>query len=136
MKSQIDGDEELAKSLQSQFDSEAGQFDVTEDYGKSSSNPVLLDRDSIQEDSPIASVNTTNKTAADLKCPVEKLAQVTSCEDLLRSLGSAVDDSDQFFLVVRRGSSFQRQLKIWQWESRKSSLEKNLESTLSRGRWD
>ena len=35
--------------------------------------------------------------------------------------GNSVDESDQFFLVVRRGSSFQRQLKIWQRESKRSS---------------
>ena len=55
--------------------------------------------------------------------PEEKLAQFTSREDLLRSLWSSVDEFDQFFLVVRRGSSFQRQLKIWQRESKRSSPE-------------
>ena len=125
MKSQIEGDEELAKILQSQLDSEAGQFDVTED-NISLLNPIISDCASIQEDSPVASMNTSYKTAAELKCAEEKPTQFTSCEDLLRSLSSTVDESDQFFLVVRRGSSFQRQLKIWQRESRKSSPEKIL----------
>ena len=60
------------------------------------------------------------------KCPEEKPAQFTSKEDLLRSLGTSVDEFDQLFLVVRRGSSFQRQLKIWQHESKRSSPEKVL----------
>ena len=67
-------------------------------------------------------VAVSNKTTVP-KCPEEKLAQFTSREDLLRSLGSSVDEFDQFFLVVRRGSSFQRQLKIWQRESKRSSPE-------------
>lgn len=60
------------------------------------------------------------------KCPEEKPAQFTCREDLLRSLANSVDEFDQFFLVVRRGSSFQRQLKIWQRESKRNSPEKVL----------
>lgn len=127
-KSKIDGDEELAKSLQLEFDQETGQFDVTIDDSKSAPNPTS-GHVSIQEDSPMPSIGTiaamTNTTTVPT-FPEEKLTQFTSIEQLLRSLGSSVDESDQFFLVVRRGSSFQRQLKIWQRESKKSSPEKIL----------
>ena len=64
------------------------------------------------------------------KCPEEKPSQFTSREDLLSSLGNSVDEFDQFFLVVRRGSSFQRQLKIWQRESKRSSPERSCGFTL------
>lgn len=127
-KTEIDGDEELAKSLQFEFDQEAGHFDSGIDDSKSASNPTS-GHVSIQEDSPMLSIGPvaamTNTTTVP-KFPEEKLTQFTSIEQLLRSLGSSVDESDQFFLVVRRGSSFQRQLKIWQRESKKSSPAKLL----------
>ena len=115
-KSELDRDDELAKSLQFKFDREAAQFDVTiAGEEKCATNPTSHGCDSIQEDSSMLSAETivavSNKTTVP-KCPEEKLAQFTSREDLLRSLGSSVDEFDQFFLVVRRGSSFQRQLKI------------------------
>ena len=129
-KSEINRDEELAKSLQLKFDQEAGQFDVTiAGEVKCAPSPTRHGCDSIQEDSPVLSAETVvavDNTATVPKCPEEKLTQFTSSEDLLRSLGNSVDESDLFFLVVRRGSSFQRQLKIWQRESKRSSPEKVL----------
>lgn len=129
-KSEIDRDEELAKTLQLKFDREAGQFDVTiAGEEKCAPNPISHGCDSIQEDLPMLSAETivaVSNTTTVRKCPEEKPAQFTSREDLLRSLGNSVDEFDQFFLVVRRGSSFQRQLKIWQHESKRSSPEKVL----------
>ena len=126
-KSELDRDDELAKSLQFKFDREAGQFDVTiAGEEKCATNPTSHGCDSIQEDSSMLSAETivaVSNTTTVPKCPEEKLAQFTSREDLLRSLWSSVDEFDQFFLVVRRGSSFQRQLKIWQRESKRSSPE-------------
>ena len=109
-KTEIDGDEELAKSLQLEFDQEAGHFDVTIDDSKSTPDPTS-GHISIQEDSPMPSIGTiaamTNTTTVP-NLPEEKPTQFTSIEKLLRSLGSSVDESDQFFLVVRRGSSLFR----------------------------
>ena len=125
-RSEIDRDEELAKSLQLKFEQEAGQFDVT--IAGEAKCATRHGCDGIQEDSPMLSAETTlavDNTTTAPKCPEEKLTQFTSSEDLLRSLGNSVDESDQFFLVVRRGSSFQRQLKIWQRESKRSSPEKS-----------
>jgi len=129
-KSEIDRDEELAKSLQLKFDQEAGQFDVTiAGEGKCAANPTSHGCDSIQEDSPMLTAETivaVDNTTTVPNCPEQKVTPFTSSEDLLRSLGNSVDESDQFFLVVRRGSSFQRQVKIWQRESKRSSPEKVL----------
>lgn len=129
-KSEIDRDEELAKSLQLKFDQEAGQFDVTiAGEGKCAANPTSYGCDSIQENSPMLSAETivaVDNTTTVPNCPEQKVTAFTSSGDLLRSLGNSVDESDQFFLVVRRGSSFQRQVKIWQRESKRSFPEKVL----------
>ena len=105
-RSEIDRDEELAKSLQVKFEQEAGQFDVTiAGEAKCAPSPTRHGCDGIQEDSPMLSAETTlavDNTTTAPKCPEEKLTQFTSSEDLLRSLGNSVDESDQVFLVVRR----------------------------------
>ena len=96
---------------------------------KCAPSPTRHSCDSIQEDSPMLSAETIvaiDNTTTVPKCPEEKLTHFSSSEDLLRSLGNSVDESDQFFLVVKRGSSFQRQLKIWHRESKRSSPEKVL----------
>ena len=88
------------------------------------SSEVTLDV-KIQENSSIPGTTATN-SAAEPVCNEKHPLLFLTCEDMLRSLASGLDDSDQFFIVVRRGSSFQRQLKIWQRESNKKSPEKML----------
>lgn len=97
------------------------------------SSEVTLDV-KIRENSSIPGTTATN-SAAEPVCNEKHPLLFLTCEDMLRSLASGLDDSDEFSIVVRRGSSFQRQLKIWQQESSKKSPEKNAESALCRGRW-
>lgn len=120
-KLQIKNDQELARKLQLELDKDvdAGEF---VDDGKrddkslpevaimSSSGEVSVDV-KILEDSSTPSTTATNSVAEPV-CNEKHLLLLLTCEDMLRSLVSGLDYSDQFFIVVRRGSSFQRQLKI------------------------
>lgn len=47
-------------------------------------------------------------------------------ESALKSLERRVDETDQFFLVVRRGAPLQRNLMLWQREAKKTTPEKVL----------
>ena len=134
-KLQIKNDEESARDLQFEFDKDinAGQFvDDGKRDGKSSPDVAITSSSSevsvdvkILEDSSIPCTTATNN-ATEPACHENHPILFLKCEDLLRSLASGLDDSDQFFLVIRRGSSLQRQLKIWKRESNRKSPEKFL----------
>ena len=138
-KLQIKNDEELARKLQLELDKDvdAGEFiDDGKRDGKSLPDVAIMSLSSevsvdvkFLEDSSIPSTTATNSSAEPV-CNEKHPLLFLTCEDMLRSLSSGLDDSDQFFIVVRRGSTFQRQLKIWQRESNKKSPEKNAESAL------
>ena len=133
-KLQIKNDEELAREL-FEFDKDikAGQFvDDGKHDGKSSPDVAIMSSSSevsvdvkILEDSSIPCTTSTN-SAAEPACHENHPILFLKCENLLRSLARALDDSDQFFLVIRKGSSLQRQLKIWKRESNRKSPEKFL----------
>ena len=59
----------------------------------------------VREDSPNPRTDTVHNTGAELhtECNQEIPTQFASCEDVLHTLVKAVDDSGQFFLVIRRG---------------------------------
>ena len=134
-KLQIKNDEESARKLQLGLDKDvdAGEFvDDGKRDGKSLPDVAIMLPSSevtvdvkIRENSSIPSTTAANR-AAEPVCNEKHPVLFLTCEDMLRSLASGLDDSDQFFIVVRRGSSFQRQLKIWQQESNKKSPEKML----------
>lgn len=132
-KLQIKNDEELATELQLELDKDvdAGEFvdDGKRDDKSLPDVAIVLPSSEVSvdvkilEDSSIPSTTATN-SAAEPVCNEKHPLLFLTCEDMLRSLASGLDDSDQFFIVVWRGSSFQRQLKIWQRESNKKSPKK------------
>lgn len=134
-KLQIKSDEESARKLQLELDKDvdAGEFvDDGKRNGKSLPDVAIMLPSSevtvdvkMRENSSIPSTTAANR-AAEPVCNEKHPLLFLTCEDMLRSLASGLDDSDQFFIVVRRRSSFQRQLKTWQQESNKKSPEKML----------
>ena len=96
-KTQIEADEVLARELQSQLDSQEGQLDDTVNDNTMTPN-LTSDHGNVPEDSPIGSISNTNNAVVEPKCTEEKPTQFVSCEDLLRSLKGAVDESNQIFL--------------------------------------
>jgi hypothetical protein len=58
---------------------------------------------------------------SDLKPVPEETKKYQSITDVVQALGKEVDQSQQFFFVIRRGSTLQRKLTIWQREARKKS---------------
>ena len=128
-KLQIKNDEESARKLQLELDKDVDAREFVDD-GKSLPDVAIMLPSSevtvdvkIRENSSIPSTSATN-SAAEPVCNEQHPLLFLTCEDMLRSFASGLDDSDKFFIVVRRGSSFQRQLKIWQHESNKKSPEK------------
>jgi hypothetical protein len=59
---------------------------------------------------------------ADSKETPEENRNYQNIVDIVKDLAEEVDQSEQFFFVIRRGSTLQRQLTIWQREARKKCL--------------
>ena len=120
----IKNDEELAKQLQSQYDIEVKE-EVIE----------VLD-DSVPE---LESVNNAEDLQGDKQDGVlpsqpvnmgeeennESLTE-SNLTDFIRVMAMKLDDSDQFFLVIRRNAKLSRKLSMWQREATKNSPEKTL----------
>ena len=104
---QLEHDEQLAVDLQNQFDLESS---------------VIPD--------PVVQANGSNQESKE----TEKLAteQFPDHCSVVNAMKRRVDNSGQFFIVVRRGSPFMRHLTLWQRESRRSTAEKVLRVHYSR----
>ena len=103
-------DENLARALQFQFDQE-----IEPATSKENQELQISINDSIKDASD---KNLDDKNEEQLKFPNYTAA--------IKTLKKKIDDSGQFYLVVRRGCPFLRQLSLWQREARKRSPEKAL----------
>lgn len=59
-------------------------------------------------------------------CTYEEQLKFPNYTAAIKTLKKKIDDSGQFYLVVRRSCPFLRQLSLWQREARKRSPEKAL----------
>jgi len=98
-----ESDEKLARELQDQFDMDMHDVDT------------INDNDNNDKENETARSSTT-KTENVMK----------DSESVLRSIGTKVDQSGQFFVTVRRGASFERTMSLWQRQSKRFSPEKVL----------
>lgn len=99
---QVESDEMLARQLQSELDN-------TEDTAPN------------DQSSP--EVNNGKDSIIDKSASQETVEKFDSCSGLISCLKEKVNSKDQFFVIVRRGSSLQRYLTIWQREANRNSPE-------------
>ena len=99
---QVESDEMLARQLQSELDN--------------SEDPAPYEESS-------SGVNNEQDSAVDKSANQEIVEKFDSCSDLISCLKKRVNCNDQFFIAVRRGSSLQLYLSIWQTEANRNSPE-------------
>ena len=99
---QVESDEMLARQLQSELDN--------------SEDPAPYEESS-------SGVNNEQDSVVDKSASQEIVEKFDSCSDLISCLKKRVNCNDQFFIAVRRGSSLQLYLSIWQTEANRNSPE-------------
>lgn len=110
---QIQQDEQLARELENQFNQEVLQDQqITENLVVQERIHSLVQQETAAEQS--TSGLSTNETI------------LTDHVSVIKELSTRVDNTGQFFMVVRRASSFTRRLNLWQRESKRTSPEKCL----------
>lgn len=110
---QIQQDEQLARELENQFNQEVLQDQqITENLVVQERIHSLVQQETAAEQS--TSGLSTNETI------------LTDHVSVIKELSTRVDNTGQFFMVVRRVSSFTRRLNLWQRESKRTSPEKCL----------
>ena len=119
---QLQNDEQLARELQDEFDQEissVASLDVDDTRE--------LHNEFDQEISDVASLDVEGKNDSEPKAESKPGSEVfENCEMMLKAIGKNIDQVGQFFLPLRRGTSFERMLSLWQRESKRSSPEKVL----------
>ena len=105
---QIQQDEQLARELENQFNQEVWQDQqIIENVAVQKMSDSLVQQETGAEQS-------TSETI------------LTDHFSVVKKLSTRVDNTGQFFMVVRRASSFTRRLNLWQRESKRTSPEKCL----------
>ena len=105
---QIQLDEQLARELENQFNQEVWQDrQIIENLAVQKMSDSLVQQETGAEQS-------TSETI------------LTDHVSVVKKLNTRVDNTGQFFIVVRRASSFTRRLNLWQRESKQTSPEKCL----------
>ena len=112
---QIEEDANFARCLQEQFDNEDGDqvkilSEVASDEHNDSGN-CFVKQDTSQKG--------TNSPDSVEKDPVENLH--TDCTSVVQAMEKQVNNSEQFFIVIRREAPLQRILELWKRESKKHS---------------
>ena len=100
----VENDEMLARQLQSELDN--------------SEHAAPTDQSSPEVHANNEQDSITNRSASQ-----EIVQKFDSCSYLISCLKEKVNKRDQFFIVVRRGSSLQQYLTIWQREAKRNSPE-------------
>ena len=110
---QIQQDEQLARELENQFNQEVLQDqEIIENLAVQGRSHSLVQQETGSEQS------TSGLSATE--------TILTDHVGVVKQLSTRVDNTCQFFMVVRRASSFTRRLNLWQRESKRTSPEKYL----------
>ena len=116
-------DEELAKQLQSEYD-----FEVTEEVIEClDDNVPELDSGNCAEDLQDNEQDLVSLSGA-VGIDKENNDSLTESNltDFIRVMARKVDDSGQFYLVIRRNATLSRKLSMWQRQATRNSPEKTL----------
>ena len=125
-KSQVDQDELIARELQHRFNNESCDNDKV-NIGEDQEDVLIISGDEISMQLPDESdqskevLSNDDQGNTDPKQTNKESNSYQSVVDLVENLGRQVDESDQFFFVIRRGTTLKRQLTIWQREASKKS---------------
>ena len=127
-RSQVQHDEMIARQLQSQFNNETdGIISIVDDeelVPMSMENKKQLKRHP-DEKGHSSQILVEDETVSGMNMAEETL-KYTRCADITQQLTTQVDDSGQFYFVIRWGSILQRQLNIWQCETKRRSPKKKV----------
>jgi hypothetical protein len=112
-------DEELARQLQSEYD-----IEVTEEVIDYFNNgvPELQNVDNAEDLQDDKQDNVSLPEVVN----IDEVNIESNLTDFIRAMARKVDDSNQFFLVIRRNATLSRKLSMWQRQATKKSPEKTL----------
>ena len=125
-KSQVDQDERIARELQHRFNNKSCDNDKV-NIGEDQEDVLIISGDEIsmqlldESDQSKEVLSNDDQGNTDPKQTNKESNSYQSVVDLVENLGRQVDESDQFFFVIRRGTTLKRQLTIWQREASKKS---------------
>ena len=127
-RSQIQHDEIIARQLQSQFNdtSPDDTINIVEDdeLTMSTENENVSSRQSDEKSCSSGMLVENDHSSAVPK--IEEAQKYQNSTDIAQELAKQVDQSEQFYIVVRRGSTLERQLAIWQCEAKKKNTRKKV----------